>query len=91
MFRIYKDPIDIVDWRWNWSRWLALRGNDVISSATFDVPVGLTKESQHNTTKTATLKISGGTLGQTYDIPCRMTTLGGRYKQWTARLLVRNE
>lgn len=69
-----KDPNDVVDFKFNWSDWLTERGSDTISSATFIVDTGLTKDSESNDTTSATVMLSGGTAGTTYTVTCRITT-----------------
>lgn len=52
-------------------------GEDTIATSTFTVPSGLGKVAESNTTTTATVKLSGGTLGEIYSVTNRITTAGG--------------
>ena len=70
-----KDPDAVLDYVADWSAWL---GTDTISSVTWVVPSGITKESDTNTDTTATIWLSGGTVGVRYDVICRIATVGGR-------------
>lgn len=76
-----KDPSAVLDWQFNWSNWLA--ASETISSATVTVDSGLTKDSQSNTTTSVTVWLSGGTLGTTYKVVCRITTNQGRTDERT--------
>lgn len=76
-----KDPSAVLDWQFNWTNWLAAA--ETISSATVTVESGLTKDSQSNDTSTVTVWLSGGTLGETYEVTCRVTTNQGRTDERT--------
>lgn len=71
-----KDPNAVLDYLWDWSDWLA--ASETISTAVFTVPAGLTLSSQSNTTTTATVFLSGGTVGAGYQVTLRITTNQGR-------------
>jgi hypothetical protein len=81
-----KDPNSTKDYLWDWSQWL---GDDTITTSTFLVPTGITLESDAHTAKTATVWLSGGTEGATYEVTNRITTAGGRIDDRTMRLTVR--
>ena len=83
-----KDPDDVLDYKINWATWL---DSDTLSSATWTVPSGITKDSQSNTTTTATIWLSSGAAGQTYEITCRGVTAGGRTKDWTIGIRVKEQ
>lgn len=80
-----KDPQAVLDWKFDWADWLSV--SETISSATVTVATGLTKDSQSNTTTAVTVWLSGGTLGQTYSVACRITTNQARTDERT--LLIR--
>jgi len=84
---LHKDPDDVLDYLWDWTEWLA-NESDTISSSTFTVETGLTKNSSTNTTTTATVWLSGGTAGEEYDVTNRIVTTGGRTKDETRRVVV---
>ena len=75
MFAAVKDPQATLDYRFDWSAWLT---PDTISSVTWTVPVGITQTAATNTTTTATIWLSAGTVGTRYTIVCRITTAAGR-------------
>jgi broad specificity phosphatase PhoE len=76
-----KDPSATLDWKFNWTNWLSAA--EEISSATVTVSAGLTKVSDTNTANTVTVWLSGGTLGESYTVNCRITTNQGRTDERT--------
>jgi hypothetical protein len=72
-----KDPNDVLDYTIDWSKFL---GSDTIATSIWIVPAGITKNSNSNTTTLATVWLSGGTAGETYQVTNRITTAGGRTK-----------
>jgi hypothetical protein len=72
-----KDPNAILDYTFDWGPYLTPLG-DTISGVTWVLSTGLTKMSQSNTTTTATAFVSGGTVGETATLTCRIVTNGGR-------------
>lgn len=87
MAKFKKDPNSTVDYTFDWTAYLTPI-NDVISTVTWVLGTGLTKVSQSNTTMTATAFISGGTVGDTLTITCRITTAGGRVDDRSATLTI---
>lgn len=80
-----KDPDSTEDFQFNWKPEL---GGDTISASTFLLPDGLTEVSSSYTPTTATIFVSGGSVGTIYRITNRITTAGGRTKDKTIRVLV---
>lgn len=72
----HKDPDETLDYCWDWSQ--ILPSGDTISSVTWTVAPGLTKENSTASTTTATVWVSGGTVGERYPIACKVTTVAGR-------------
>ncbi|HHB12214.1 MAG TPA: hypothetical protein ENK62_03330 [Chromatiales bacterium] len=70
-----KDPDSTLDYVIDWSSWL---GSDTIASSSWTVPAGLTMTSESNTTTTATVWLSGGSAGSSYQVTNRITTAAGR-------------
>jgi hypothetical protein len=70
-----KDPEARLDYQIDWSTWL---GADTISASTWSATSGITIDSDANTTTTATVWLSGGTLGQTYEVTNHITTAAAR-------------
>ena len=66
-----KDPDSIENFTVDWTQ--ALDG-DTIATSSWIVPSGVTQVAASNTTVLATIKLSGGTLGNTYAVINRITT-----------------
>lgn len=71
-----KDPDEVLDYQMDWSA--RLTSGDTISISTWIVPEGITKDSDSNTTTTATIWLSGGVAGSQYKFTNRVVTAGGR-------------
>lgn len=80
-----KDPDEVLDYVRDWS---ALLGADTISTSTWTPDSGITVNSSSNTTTTATVWLSGGTLGTTYGVRNRIVTAGGRTHDFTLRFVI---
>lgn len=80
-----KDPNAILDYTVNWETWL---GTDTISTSAWTIEAGLTQVSASNTTTTATVWVSGGTVRQTYCLTNRIVTAGGRTDERTIMITV---
>lgn len=86
--KFVKDPDAVLDYQADWATWL---GEDTISSSTWIVPDGITKDSDTNTTTSATVWLSGGTAGSNYSITNRIVTDGGRTDDRTIKIQVREK
>jgi len=80
-----KDPDETLDFPFNWKPEL---NGDTIFTSTFLLPDGLTQVSSANTSDTATIFVSGGSSDVIYRITNRITTVGGRTRDRTIRVLV---
>ena len=69
-----KDPNATLDYKVDWTRWLS---TDTILTSSWAVPAGLTNVSDSNTTTSATIVLSSGTQGTTYEVINSITTAGG--------------
>ena len=75
--RYTKDPASVLDYTIDWgTNWLA--AGETISTSAWTVESGITKDSDSNTTTTATVWLSGGTAGTVYTVTNRITTSAGR-------------
>lgn len=83
-----KDPGDRLDYQVDFEAWL---DGDTISSVSWTVPDSITNFNTSNDTTTATIWLTGGTHGQDYTITCQVTTVGGRIKQQSFVVKVRND
>ena len=72
----YKDPDAILDYVIDWSDWLT--GTETISTSTWIVPSGITEESSSNTTTTATIWLSSGTVPLGYKVVNRIVSSDNR-------------
>jgi hypothetical protein len=80
MARLYaKDPQAVLKYTVSWVDWLAT--SETISTSSFTVPAGLTKDAESNTTTTGTVTLSGGTVGTTYRVVHQITTNQGQTDQ----------
>jgi hypothetical protein len=84
----FKDPNEVVDYELDWAPRLGTL--DTIATVTWIVPAGIIKDSQSNTTTVAVIWLSGGTAGETYNVVCRITTVGGRTYDQTVSLPVKD-
>lgn len=84
-----KDPDSTVDYTFDWTDWL---GTDTILSATTipDIASGVTVVGVPTWTggKAVTCWLTGGTLGTTARVVCRITTTGGRTEDRTLALAI---
>lgn len=84
-----KDPDEVLDYVIDWSARLA---GDTITGSTWIVPVeGITKDSDTNSPTTTTIWLSGGSVGQAYTFTNRVTTLGGRTMDQSARIKIKEK
>src|SRR4051812_24378985 len=72
-----KDPNEVVDYDLSWSDQMT-EDTDTITSSTWTVPAGITKNSSSNTTTVTKVWLQGGTAGETYTLLNRVVTAGGR-------------
>jgi len=82
-----KDPDSVLDYPVNFSDWL---GVDTIDSHTVTAESGLTKDSSSNDSTTVTAWVSGGTVGNTYDLTYHIVTTAGREIDRTIKIKVRS-
>lgn len=83
-----KDPDAVLDYQIDWSAWL---GSDTIATSTWTVGTGITMDGHTSTTKTATVWLSGGTVGTSYSVTNRIVTALGRTDERTIQITVKNK
>lgn len=83
-----KDSDDVLDYEIDWTAWL---DGDTIAGSTWIVADGITKDSDTHTDATTTIWLSGGTTGASYRLTNRITTAGGRTKDRSRYIFVRDE
>lgn len=89
-----KDPDEVLDYVMNWlgssnEPGPLLLANDTISTSTWTIPSGITKNSDSHTATTTTVWLSGGMLGATYEMNNRIVTVGGRTMDQSVRIKIR--
>lgn len=78
-----KDPNAKLDYPMNWTDWLTevadtITNSDWLITDPPDIELTIETGLNTNTTTTATVWLSGGTVGQKYWVTNRITTTGGR-------------
>lgn len=81
-----KDPDAVLDYQIDWSSWL---DGDTIATSTWKVPSGIIKDSDTNDDTTATIWLSGGTAGESYEVTNSIVTAGGRENDRTMIIPIR--
>jgi len=71
-----KDPIAVLDYSIEWSKWLA--GDQIQTSAWSVSDPAIQAANDSNTATRTTVWLSGGASGQPYTVSNRITTSGGR-------------
>lgn len=83
-----KDPDAVLDYVNDWASWLA---GDTIISSTWIAPSGITVDSDSFTDTTATVWLSGGTVGTSYSVVNRIVTAAGRTDDRTLHFHVKEQ
>lgn len=84
-----KDPRAVLDYLFDWSGWLAPAETITASTMTVD-PAGLTVQSASFTATTATVWLTGGTLGARHAVTNHVTTSAGRQDDRTIQVTIRD-
>lgn len=82
-----KDPDATLDYTFGWSAWLTAVG-DTIDTVEWLPDEGLTVANSTYTATTATAFVSGGAVGETLRLTCRITTLDGRIDDRTINIKI---
>lgn len=80
-----------LDYTIDWSGWLA--AGETISTSAWVAETGITimpSPAPSNTTTTATVWLTGGTVGQGYNVTNTIVTSAGRKDERTIRVMVAN-
>ena len=84
-----KAPADVLDYDVNYSRWLS-SGDTLSAVVASALPAGeLEIISSQVSGQTAKIWLSGGVIGETYEITVTATTTGGRVKEETFKIRVK--
>lgn len=82
----FKDPDEVLDYKIDWAERL---DGDTVSTSTWLVPVGVTKDSDTFTSSATIIWLSGGTDGEAYVLTNRITTAAGRTMDMSVKLKVK--
>jgi hypothetical protein len=83
-----KDPESVLDWRFDWTEWLA--DGEAIEDSVMTVSAGIVLESSSYSPTSTTAWLSGGSVGSTYSLANRVTTSAGRTDERTVTIRVTN-
>lgn len=86
-----KDPDELLDYELDWS---ARLDGDTIAESDWVVPDGIVKDptkGDTSTATTATIWLSGGELGEQYELTNRIETAAGRIMDQSARIKIRSK
>lgn len=86
-FRRDHDPEAVLDYVFDWSKWLA--EDETITDATVVADDGITVDSTNIGATTVTVWLSGGTAKFAYDVSCEITTSDTREDVRRMRIAVR--
>lgn len=82
----FKDPDEVLDYQIDWSARLEA---DTITTSTWTVPDGITKNSDGKSNTATTIWLSGGVEGQTVTLINRIVTAGGRTMDQSVKLKIK--
>jgi hypothetical protein len=85
--RFTKDPDATLDYSVEWEQWLP--PGDAIAASVWSVPSGLVGVSEELSSTLATAVVSGGTVGETYELVNRVTTTSGKVDDRSIWLTIR--
>ena len=83
-----KDPDATLDYAFDWSTYW-LQDDESIISHIVTVSSGLTKDMESENSGIVTVWLSGGNVGENYEVSCRIVTSFGRTDDRTIKIMVR--
>jgi len=97
--RFTKDPNAVLDYKFDWAAstnstgntdWLDTTNSETISSKTVTADSGLTVDSSSitDTNTSVTAWLSGGTVGQQYEVVCQIVTSASRTDERSITIVV---
>ncbi len=86
MTTFLKDPDATLDYKVDWTAWLT--DGETITDVSWEVPEGLTQGVTSGDGVSATIWLSGGTLGSRPGVVCHITTTAGRSDDRTLPFLI---
>lgn len=81
-----KDPDSVLDYGVDWSTWLA--SGETISTSTWTVPAGITKDSDSKGDNSTLIWLSDGTAGIVYTLANKITTSDSRTVERSIEIIV---
>lgn len=88
MSRFTKDPDATLDYKVDWSSWLV---DDTISGSQWIIPAGINFVIDSFDNTSATVWLSGGSVGSSYEVVNRITTDAGRVDDRTIIIKIREK
>jgi hypothetical protein len=88
-FSATKDQSEVLDYTFDWTEWLD--DGDTIASCTVSQPTGLTVSAPTVASPLVTVRVSGGTTGEEYDLVWHATGSDGQQPERTLRLSIRDK
>lgn len=88
--RFAKDPSAVLDYKFDWSSWLAT--GETISSHTITADTGITVDSSSltDTNTSVTVWLSGGTAETSYTVTCQVVTSASRTDERSITIRVKD-
>lgn len=83
-----QDPDAVLDYTVDWAAWL---DDDTISVSTWTAESGIEIADDSSTDTTATVFVSGGTVGERYAVTNHIVTAGGREDDRTLTIRIREQ
>jgi hypothetical protein len=84
----FKDPDEVLDYKIDWAPRLA---EDTITTSTWTVPDGITKDRDDKDETSTTIWLSSGVLNASYEILNRIVTVGGRTMDQTVKIKIKSK
>jgi hypothetical protein len=87
---ITKDPDAVVDYKFDWSAWLAEGESIVTRSVTASTGLTVDSSSITDTGTSVTVWLSGGSAGSDYTVACKIVTSAARTDERTMTIQCRD-
>ena len=81
-----KDPSAVLDYVFDWTKWLAT--GETITDHTITADTGITVDSSTESDGKVIVWLSGGEVGKWYKVACKITTNMGRIDERTMHIRV---
>ncbi len=81
-----KDPEAVSDYSIDWSTWL--QDGDVLAESEWTIPSGVTKVTDSFSDTAVLIRVSGGTVGTSYQLTNHVISEAGLEDDWTITLVM---